>query len=185
MKLLLAFALLATPVLALEGTDALKRDLPNFDRVSAAYYRGGQPTREGFKMLARLGVKTVIDFRDDPKEFEPGAVRAAGMVYVPLPMSTWVRPTDETIAAFLTLLEDPAASPLFVHCWRGSDRTGLMSAIRRMEKDSWKPRRAAKEMIAFRGASPPLIRFVFKYYKLRNPKYEMPDLEREFPDIYR
>ena len=38
--------------------------MPNFDKVNDFVYRGGQPTAEGFKSLAALGVKTVIDLRE-------------------------------------------------------------------------------------------------------------------------
>src|SRR4051812_35022383 len=39
--------------------------LPNFHRVSANLYRGGQPGRGGLSKLAELGVKTVLNLRDD------------------------------------------------------------------------------------------------------------------------
>ena len=35
----------------------------NFYKVDEHVYRGGQPTEEGFRYLAKIGVKTVIDLR--------------------------------------------------------------------------------------------------------------------------
>ena len=32
------------------------------------FFRGGQPKEEEYKELAALGIKTVIDLRDDPEE---------------------------------------------------------------------------------------------------------------------
>ena len=36
----------------------------NFDQVDAHVYRGGQPNAEGFRYLAKIGVKTVVDLRE-------------------------------------------------------------------------------------------------------------------------
>ena len=35
----------------------------NFHKVNDNLYRGGQPTAEGFKALAHLGIKTIVDLR--------------------------------------------------------------------------------------------------------------------------
>ena len=40
-------------------------ELPNFRRVDDRLFRGGQPKPGGYARLARLGVKTVVNLRDD------------------------------------------------------------------------------------------------------------------------
>ena len=40
-------------------------ELPNFGRVNERLYRGGQPGKGGLRRLAALGVKTIINLRDD------------------------------------------------------------------------------------------------------------------------
>ena len=37
--------------------------VPNFHKVNDGLYRGGQPSRQGFESLAKLGIKTVLDLR--------------------------------------------------------------------------------------------------------------------------
>src|SRR5437762_3225709 len=61
----------------------------NFHQVSAHVYRGAQPTDEGFKNLAKMGVKTIIDLRlpsEHSISAEESVVKAAGMRYVNIPM---------------------------------------------------------------------------------------------------
>jgi len=36
----------------------------NFDQVNEQVYRGAQPSDEGFRYLAKIGVKTVLDLRE-------------------------------------------------------------------------------------------------------------------------
>src|SRR5262245_65420980 len=57
--------------------------IDNFARVDASYFRGGQPDGPGFRDLAALGIKTVINLTsDDAQANEPSMVAAAGMQYV-------------------------------------------------------------------------------------------------------
>ncbi|MFH1725256.1 MAG: tyrosine-protein phosphatase [Elusimicrobiota bacterium] len=163
---------------------ALTSDLPNFARVDESYYRSAQPTVRGLRMIAELGVRTVLNLRDDSESYEKVVVEGFGMRYIHMPMSAWKRPTGEQIDTFLSLMRDPEAAPMLVHCARGADRTGVLSAIRRMEIDGWTAMRAAKEMIAFKTYSPPLVLYVFEYYHRMDPKHEIPDLSKLAPRLF-
>ncbi len=59
----------------------------NFGQMDGRFYRGGQPKKSEYKILADLGIKTVIDLRDDPTSCERPAAEASGMRYVNIPMS--------------------------------------------------------------------------------------------------
>jgi tyrosine-protein phosphatase SIW14 len=121
--------------------------VPNFHQVNEKIYRGGQPAAEGWSNLAKLGVKTVIDLRR-PDEHSTGeeaqAVQAAGMKYVNVPMKGVVAPTEAQVSQALGLLLS-SPDPVFVHCKRGSDRTGTIIACYRMSHDSWDHKRALNE----------------------------------------
>src|SRR5438552_1763622 len=84
---LLFFILSLGPGLALGSSNP--QGVSNFHKVNDNLYRGGQPSGEGLRSLARLGVKTVIDLRGsgDRAEAEEEAVKAAGMRYVSVPMN--------------------------------------------------------------------------------------------------
>lgn len=122
----------------------------NFRQVNDHVYRGGQPTSEGFKYLAQIGVKTVLDLRvDDSLSLaEKQAVTALGMQFVNVPMTGLTPPTPEQITKILGLLEETNGGPVFVHCRRGADRTGAVIAAYRIDHDHWDNVRALKEAMS-------------------------------------
>lgn len=120
--------------------------VPNFHVVNEHLYRGAQPTSQGFKNLAKLGVKTVIDLREESKTNpEEKLVVAAGMKYVNIRMRGLAAPTDEQIHQVFALLENSSAWPVFVHCKRGADRTGTVIACYRISHDHWATPKALTE----------------------------------------
>jgi protein tyrosine/serine phosphatase len=120
--------------------------IENFGKVNENYYRGSQPSAEGFVQLKRLGVKTVIDLRKDSVPAEPGWVRAAGMQYFNIPLKASRPATQEQTDFFLKLVNDPNNWPVFVHCKGGRHRTGALTAIYRITHDGWTADRAFREM---------------------------------------
>jgi len=142
--------------------------IDNFGQISPSYYRGAQPMGRDYADLAALGIKTVINLTsDDALAEEPGLVERAGMRYVSLPMTTRVPPTAEQQARFLSLVNDPASQPVYVHCVGGKHRTGVMTAVYRMTHNGWSGDRAFKEMKQFKyGADflhPEFKDFVYGY----------------------
>lgn len=126
--------------------------LPNFHQVNQRVYRGGQPSRDGFRSLARLGVRTVVDLRsigEHSQEGERRQVEALGMRYVSVPMKGMSAPTDGQVAAALAELEVAEGGPVFVHCLRGADRTGTVIACYRIAHEHWENRRALREARSF------------------------------------
>ena len=71
--------------------------IKNFGQMDERFYRGAQPKQEDYKALAAIGVKTIIDLRNDPQDYAKEAAEAAGMKYVNIPMSDKKRPQDEQI----------------------------------------------------------------------------------------
>jgi uncharacterized protein (TIGR01244 family) len=124
--------------------------VPNFHQVNENIYRGGQPAADAWSSLARLGIKTVIDLRREDEHStaaEAQAVAAAGMKYVNVPMKGVVAPTNEQITRVLELLNSNES--VFVHCRRGSDRTGAVIACYRIAHDRWDHKRALSEAKSF------------------------------------
>jgi protein tyrosine/serine phosphatase len=118
----------------------------NFGQMDERFYRGAQPKDEDFKALAGLGIKTVIDLRDDPESSEKGSVEGLGMRYVNIPMSDKDTPTAQQVNQFLKLVADPATGKFFVHCAGGRHRTGVMGAMYRFNHDHWNYDQAYAEM---------------------------------------
>ena len=120
--------------------------IENFGRVSPTYYRGAQPKGHDFADLAAAGVKTVIDLAQEGDPAEEANAKKAGLQFVRIPMTTHQSPGPVTITEFLSLVNDPARQPVYVHCIGGRHRTGVMTAIYRMTAEAWTPIQAFHEM---------------------------------------
>lgn len=141
----LLVAVCAQSVLAQQDTK--QKALPNFYQISDVLYRGGQPTEAGLKQLAKLHIKTVVNLRDDDERAsaERTAAVAAGLRYFNLPLSNFNKPNSEKVAQILSIINASENQPVFVHCKRGSDRTGTIVAIYRIEHDGWTGDQAKEE----------------------------------------
>jgi uncharacterized protein (TIGR01244 family) len=141
-------SLTASLTLASAWAGSQNENLPNFEKVDDHVYRGAQPTNGGFKDLADLGIKTVVDLRDigeHSQADERNLVTTLGMRYVSIPMQGMSTPKDDQVAAVEALFSDTASGPVFVHCKRGADRTGTVIAVYRIAHDGWDSKKALSE----------------------------------------
>lgn len=120
--------------------------IKNFGQMDERFYRGAQPKEKDYTDLAAIGIKTVIDLREDPTDYEKAAVEALGMRYINIPMIAKKYPKEEQIAEFLKLVDDPATGKFFVHCAGGRHRTGVVGAVYRFNKYNWNFEQVYKEM---------------------------------------
>lgn len=119
-------------------------NLKNLHQVSATLYRSSQPDKDDLTTLERLGVRSVLNLRDHHDDrkvkgldrFELGSVEmeaddvTAAQLFQAL---RWIRDTPK---------------PVLVHCWHGSDRTGVVIAAYRMVFERWTREAAVDEMVA-------------------------------------
>ena len=148
--------------------------IDNFGKVNDTYFRGAQPEGGDYASLAEMGVKTVINLAShDADRNEAAMVARNGMMYLQIPMSTRVEPTRSQIASFLTIVNDPARQPVYVHCVGGRHRTGVMTAVYRMTHDGFTAEQAFREMKQYKyGADflhPEFKRFVYSYRPETSP----------------
>ncbi|HSP06036.1 MAG TPA: sulfur transferase domain-containing protein [Acidobacteriota bacterium] len=105
-------------------------NLPNFQQPRTQIYTAGQPTETGFREVASMGVKTVINVLPE-KECLPGEdkmVNDRRMTYVTLPFETTGFKV-ETVKHFSTLLKK-SQKPMLIHCSTGNHVGGLWFAYR-------------------------------------------------------
>jgi protein tyrosine phosphatase (PTP) superfamily phosphohydrolase (DUF442 family) len=138
----------------------------------AVLYRSGQMTAEGFRdAVARYGFRTIINCQneDGQNEFsdpnltisfwdrrtvrESEVCKELGVRYVHVDPDLCSDRTDpaarpQVIDQFLSILDDPAARPVLLHCKAGLHRTGILAAVYRMEYEGWGPYRALEELKA-------------------------------------
>lgn len=120
--------------------------IKNFGKMDDFFYRGAQPKPDDYKALAGLGIKTIIDLRDDPTSYEKVEAEKLGIKYVNIPMSDKEKPSDDKIVAFFDIAHNAENMPIYVHCIGGRHRTGLIGAVYRFDKYKWDYDNAYQEM---------------------------------------
>jgi tyrosine-protein phosphatase SIW14 len=161
---ILGFLLGSIPCLSY-GADA---PLENFAAVhEGEIYRGGKPTREtDYQYLKDHGVRTILNLRKYvwwEEEREAEMAGKYGIRYLHSPVDSVLPPSEDSIERAVEYLADASLYPIYVHCKRGKDRTGLVVAQYRVEKDGWQPEAAIEEMRAYHYA--PYIVGVTYYLK--------------------
>ena len=125
--------------------------VPNAGRINETLLRGAQPSARGLAELKKLGITTIVDLRGNsgPVAWERAQAESLGMHFVDIPVDGWSAPRDQQVAEFLKLVKQEPAQKIFVHCYYGRDRTGVMIAAYRMAQQNWTPEQAAAEMDSF------------------------------------
>ncbi|MDD5773933.1 MAG: dual specificity protein phosphatase family protein [bacterium] len=138
-NLFIVLNLLSFPVFAVEQTDPLA----NVYQVTDSLLRGAQPDAKGFAALKEIGVKTIINLRDNYSDVE--MIKGLGFQYINIPINPWEL-NDKDVVTFLKVVTDPNNQPVFVHCQHGLDRTGTAVAIYRVYVQNWPYTEALKEL---------------------------------------
>lgn len=129
-------------------------------------YRSGQMTGEGFaKAVSRFGIRTVINLQDDypdpriEQSFlhrtttkESDLCKQIGVRYVQIspdliPRRLIPAQRPAAIDQLLAVLDDPASYPVLLHCRAGLHRTGVLTAVYRMEYEGWTHQDALEEVL--------------------------------------
>lgn len=163
--MLLTAFIIVGPFLAYRATYAEHKRL----RVvtPGVLYRSGQMTAGGFRdAIACFGIKTIVNLQDefpDPdvdESFwtsstlkETDLCQRLGVRYVYIqpdliPRRQVPAARPRSIERFLAVLDDPNNHPVLIHCKAGLHRTGVMTAVYRMEYENWTPRAAIEELRA-------------------------------------
>jgi protein tyrosine phosphatase (PTP) superfamily phosphohydrolase (DUF442 family) len=135
--------------------------------VPGRFYRCGQLTEDGFARAVReLGIRTIINVQNefpDPQiqthfwgschADETAMCARLGVRYVflaPELIAPARVPAERppVIAEMLRVLDDESVYPVLLHCKAGLHRTGLLTAIYRMEYCDWSEAAAVRELKA-------------------------------------
>jgi tyrosine-protein phosphatase SIW14 len=132
-------------------TFAQTKGMPNLFKINDNFYRGGQPTESGLAELKKLGIKTIINLRTTGNEVreEEAEAKKLGLNFVNVPLNNWLRPKNTEVESVLKLINDDQNQPVFLHCKRGSDRTGTIVAAYRIRFQGWNDEQAVKEAKTF------------------------------------
>jgi hypothetical protein len=161
----LAAAIVVVPFVHFRATYAHAK---RFREVTPGrFYRSGQLTADGLEeVIRRYGIRTVVNLQNEapdpliprsyyrgPRIRESELCESLGVRYVLLEpdlVDPACVPPDrpKVVDDFLRILDDPAAYPVLLHCKAGLHRTGLLTAIYRMEYDGWGLGAAVRELRA-------------------------------------
>jgi protein-tyrosine phosphatase len=150
---LVVLVLIIGPVIFAEREVAHRR---NFRVVEdGILYRSGRMTEDALKRVINdFGIRTVISLRDGttaPDQAEEAFCNNQELNFVRIPPSVWgdlggEPPAEEGVRKFREVMSDRRNYPVLLHCLAGIHRTGIFTAIYRMEFDHWSNDQAMQEM---------------------------------------
>jgi len=114
----------------------------NLYQINDSIYRSEQPSKKGFHAIEDMGVKTVISFRRHREDYRKTRNTQLQLVQVPLKAEEL---TEADLLHTLKVIQ-AVEKPVLIHCWHGSDRTGVVSAAYRVVFEDWSKERAIKEL---------------------------------------
>lgn len=118
------------------------KQLKNFYALNDSVYRAAQPSKKDFKTLEAAGFKTILNLRrkkDDQRKAKGTQLQLEHLRFKTKAL------TQADIIAALQIIKD-AKKPILIHCWHGSDRTGVVSAAYRIVFQNWSKEDAIAEM---------------------------------------
>lgn len=124
----------------------LGNSIPNFNRVKESrLYRGGQPSVRGIQELMKEGIGTIVNLRSSNRDKKTISKFFTGKIHsIHLPIFPF-NPREASVVDFLKIFANQTL-PVYVHCFHGKDRTGLMCAMYRIVYDGWNKADAITEM---------------------------------------
>jgi tyrosine-protein phosphatase SIW14 len=118
--------------------------IANERQVESGITRGGRP---GLSDLAEF--KTIINLENQFKyvKAEKANAEEQGIQFISSPMDPSAVPEEQEINKLIAIMKNKKNQPIFIHCFHGEDRTGLVVGVYRVVVDGWTPQRAYQEML--------------------------------------
>ena len=110
-------------------------------RINDSVFRSEQPRKKGFRELETMGVKTILNLRRLKDDTRKAKGTELHLEHLRLKSGEI---TEQDIIEALRLLKE-AEKPVLIHCWHGSDRTGVVTAAYRIIFENWPKEKAIEE----------------------------------------
>ncbi|MDT8391952.1 MAG: dual specificity protein phosphatase family protein [Lentisphaeria bacterium] len=117
-------------------------DLENFYKVDDKLYRSEQPDDDDFEKIEKLGIKEVLNLRNFHSDDEEAKDTKLKLHHLRMEAG---KVTEADVLRALMLIK-AAKGPILIHCWHGSDRTGIIAASYRVVFQNWSKENALDEM---------------------------------------
>ncbi len=116
----------------------LGSELENFYRLNDEVYRSQQPDDEEMAELEATGFRAILNLREYHSDEDEASGTQLKLYRVPVNAGD----IDDAFVVEALRAIAQAEKPILIHCWHGSDRTGVVAAMYRMVFEQW-PRQAA------------------------------------------
>lgn len=116
-------------------------DLENFYCIDKNVFRSEQPDEKSFSQIEKFGIKEVLNLRQHHTDNDE--TKESQLVLHHIKINTGKISSAQILAALQKIKN--AKGPILIHCWHGSDRTGVISAAYRVIFQNWSRARAIDE----------------------------------------
>ncbi|XOF34334.1 MAG: dual specificity protein phosphatase family protein [Candidatus Electrothrix sp. YB6] len=116
--------------------------LQNFYALDSKIYRSEQPDSKAFAELEKFGIQEVLNLRQFHTDNDEAEKTDIKLHHVK--MNTDDIKVEQLVQA-LKIIKN-SKGPVLIHCWHGSDRTGIVSASYRIILQNWSKDHAIEEL---------------------------------------
>lgn len=124
------------------GAPVIGTDFDNMYFVDKGIFRSEQPESENVTDLKSLGIKEVLNLREFHSDKDD--IKDHSIVLHRIKMNSGAV-TEEQLVNALRIIKN-RKGPILIHCWHGSDRTGVTIAAYRIVFNNWSKSQALDEM---------------------------------------
>jgi protein tyrosine/serine phosphatase len=121
----------------------LGSELENFYRLNDEVYRSQQPDDEEMAELEATGFRAILNLREYHSDEDEAKGTQLKLYRVPVNAGD----IDDAFVVEALRAIAQADKPILIHCWHGSDRTGVVAAMYRMVFEQWPREMAIDEFV--------------------------------------
>ncbi len=114
----------------------------NFFKVDEGVYRCAQPGADAFAELESAGIREVLNLRNFHDDYKNAKQTQLTLHRVRMRAGN---PDREKMVEALQVIKN-RKGPIVIHCWHGSDRTGVVIALYRIVFQGWTKGEAIDEL---------------------------------------
>jgi protein tyrosine/serine phosphatase len=120
----------------------------NLYQVDSLLYRSEQLVKADKEVILRTPIKTIINLRYFTRSMDRKVSSPAdGITLINHPLLTWCISHKDIAQVLQRIRKALQQGALLIHCYHGTDRTGIMVAMYRIIYHSWSIATAKKEML--------------------------------------
>jgi len=116
--------------------------LKNAYKIDEGIYRSEQPDQNDFIALEKMGLSEVLNVRRLVKDDKKARKTELKLHHISMKAGDM---KERDVIKALKIIND-RKGPLLIHCWHGSDRTGMLVAMYRLVFQNWAKDDAIHEM---------------------------------------